>query len=156
MRSINRNGNVNCESCGNQTTRKTLECHKKRCSTGTLCYAKGSNFSTTCQTDLSFHIAKKHSTTELKNAQKCRPCGKDFHCFFSLRLHRQKFHGANSRSEAKIIEIKRILKDVDDRSLQEELKLCKNFLSTLGWRMGYTESLILQWVLLTRFCWIKS
>ena len=53
---------------------------------------------------------------------------KIFPSFFSVRLFRQKIHGASSQSEAKGIEIRIMLEDVDGASLQEGSETCKHFL----------------------------
>ena len=61
MPSLNRNEKVTCYNCGTQTTKLNLARLKKRCSVGTLFCTQGPNFSTKSQSDLIYHIAKKHS-----------------------------------------------------------------------------------------------
>ena len=60
MPSLNQKEKVTCENCGTQTTKLSLERHKKSCSTGTLYCPHCPNFSTKSQNDLNYHIARKH------------------------------------------------------------------------------------------------
>ena len=90
--------------------------------------AKYSDSSTASLADLSFHIAKKYSSTESKKVDKCHPCSKKISSFYFLRLDRQKVHGEIEGSEAKSIDDRHILGHVDDDGFEEDLKTCKYFL----------------------------
>ena len=123
---------------------------------GTLYCVKCLNHSTTSGVDLSFHFAKKHSTTEPKDIQKNHQCVEDFLSFKSFQLHRLKNTGATRASEAKTFDILYIRGDVKDDTLQEELDTCKHSFIDSEMRHGDTEFLTLQWILCTRTWWLKS
>ena len=61
MPSLIRKEKITCENCGTQTTRNNIVGHKKSCPAGTLYCTHCPNFSTKSQSDLNYHIAKKHS-----------------------------------------------------------------------------------------------
>ena len=106
--------------------KKNIVHHQKRCSTGVLNCAKCTKLSSSSRVDLG--LAKNIAQSESKNNHKCPPYSKDFPRFYSMRLNRKKFHGANGDSEAKRIDIEQMREDVDDDSLQQELETCKHFL----------------------------
>ena len=90
--SLNRYEKVTCENCGTQTTKLNLARHKKSCSAVTLYCTHCPNFSTKSQTDLNYHIAKKHSAPELDVTFKCKLCYQEF-----PRQHRNTQHGIQNR-----------------------------------------------------------
>ena len=62
---LNRMEKVTCDNCGTQTTTLNLAPHKKRCSVGTLYGNQCPSLSTKSQSDLNYHIAKKHSAQNM-------------------------------------------------------------------------------------------
>ena len=71
MPSLIRKEKVTCEKCVTQTTRNNTVRHKKSCSAGTLYCTHCPALSTKIQSDLSYHIAKKHSAPKLDVTFKC-------------------------------------------------------------------------------------
>ena len=65
MPSLIRKEKVTCGNCGTQTTRNNIVRHKKSCSAGTLYCTHCPNFSTKSQSNLNYHIAKKHSAPKI-------------------------------------------------------------------------------------------
>ena len=129
MPSLNRNEEVTCENCGTQSTKPNLARHKKSCSAGTLYCTHCPNFSTKFQSDLNYHIAKKHSTPKPDVTFKCKLRHADFPGFYALRQHKNSQHGTQIGFEANNIDVEDIVGDVDDQSLREELESCKQFLT---------------------------
>ena len=74
MPSLNRKEKVTGENCGTQTTKLNLAPHKKSCSAGTLYCTQCPNLPTKSQSDLNYHIAKKHSATKSDVTFKCKLC----------------------------------------------------------------------------------
>ena len=138
--------------CELRTKKRNLVQHSKRCSNRKLYCTICPISSTRCQANLSFHMAKKHSTTETKNVQKCHPCGKDFPSFYVLRWHRQMSLGASSRSEAIGFDIRLLLGEVDDQSLQKELKICKHYLDDSEMENGRHRNFNFQWIFWVHTC----
>ena len=128
MPSLNRNENVTCENCGTQTTKLNLARHKKRCSAGTLYCPQCPNFFTKSPNDLNYHIAKKHSAPKLDVTFKCKLCFQEFPGFYASRQHRNNQHGMQIGSRTRDVDVERILGDVEDHSLREELRSCQHFL----------------------------
>ena len=83
MPSLIRKEKVTCEICGNQTTRKNIVRHKKRCLVGTLYCTQCANFSTKSQNDLNYHIAKKNSAPKPDITFKCKLCYAEFPGFYA-------------------------------------------------------------------------
>ena len=100
---------------------------KKRCSVGHYC-SKCPNFSTRSKADLNFHIAKKHSFSQPNKILQVSILLSNFGGFYSLRLHKQKVHNAQSVLETKNVYVTRLVGENDDESLKEELETCKHFL----------------------------
>ena len=119
---------VTCENCGNQTTRNNIVRHKKRCSVGTLYCTQCPNFSTKSQNDLSYHIAKKHSTPKPEVTFKCKLSFAEFPGVYALRQHRSTQHGAQIGSGTKDVDLEHIVGVVEDHNLREELRSCQHFL----------------------------
>ena len=74
MPSLNPKDEITYENYGTPTTRNNIVRHKKSCSAGTLFCNHCPNFSTKFQSDLNYHIAKKHSATELDVIFICKLC----------------------------------------------------------------------------------
>ena len=129
MPSSNRYERVTCENCGTQTTKLNLARHKKKCSAGTLYCSQCPNFSTELQNGLNYQIAKKHSGPKPDITFKCKLCSAEFPGFYTLRQHRNTQHGPKLGFGASNIDVEDILGDVGDKSLREELKSCKHFLT---------------------------
>ena len=85
MPSFTRKEKITCENCGTQTTRNNIVRHKKRCSVGTLYCTHCPNFSTKSQSDLNYHIAKKHSAPKFDVTFKCKLCYQEFSGLYALR-----------------------------------------------------------------------
>ena len=81
--SLVRKEKVTCENCGTQTTRNNIVRHKKSCSPGTLYCTHCPNFSTKFQSDLIYHIAKKHSAPKPDITFKCKFCFQEFPGFYA-------------------------------------------------------------------------
>ena len=93
MPSLIRKEKVTCEKCGTQTIRNNIVWHKKSCSAGTLYCTHCPNFSTKSQSDLNYHIDKKHSAPKPDVTFKCKFCYQEFPGFYALRQHRNTQHG---------------------------------------------------------------
>ena len=116
-----------CENCGTQTTKNKIVRHKKRCSAGTLYCTRCPNFSTKSQSDLNYHIAKKHSGPKPDVTFKCKLCYQEFPGFTALRQHRNTQHGMQIGSGTRDVNLEHILGDVEDHSLREVLRSCQHF-----------------------------
>ena len=92
MPSWNRYKKVTCENCGTQTSKFNLARHKRSCSAGTLYCTHCPNFSKKSQSDLNYHISKKHSAPKLDVTFKCKLCHQEFPGFYALRQHRNTQH----------------------------------------------------------------
>ena len=123
---------ISRENCGTQTTRNNIVRNKKRCSVGTLYCTQCPNFSTKSQNGLNYHIAKKHSASELDVTFKCKLCYQEFPGFYALRQHRNTQHGMQIGSGTRDVDLERIVGDVADHSLREELRSCHYFLLVRG------------------------
>ena len=118
---------ITCENCGTQTTRNNIVRHKKSCSAGTLYCTQCPNFSTKSQTDLNYHIAKKHSAPKLDITFKCKLPYQEFPGFYASRQHRNTQHGMEIGSGTRDVDVEHIVGDVEDNRLREELRSCQNF-----------------------------
>ena len=128
MPSLNRYEKVTCENCGTQTTKPNLARHKKSCSAGTLFCTQCPNFSTKCQIDLNYQIAKKHSAPKPDVTFKCKVCCQEFPRFYALRQHRNTQHGMQIGSRTRDVDVEHIVGDGQDQTLREELRSCQHFL----------------------------
>ena len=97
--------NVTCGNCRTSGTKNQLSQHKLRCSGGTLYCPQCPNISTKSRDDLNYHIAKKHSAGGPKNNHTCKECTIEFHSFYSLRHHKQRYHRAETTSSAEKAEM---------------------------------------------------
>ena len=131
MPSLNRYEKVTCENCGTQTTKINLARHKKSCSAGTLYCTQCPSFSTKSQIYLNYHIAKKHSDPKPDITFNCKLCFQEFPGFYALRRHRNTQHGMQMGSRTRDVDVERIVGDVEDHSLREELRSCQSFLVDL-------------------------
>ena len=89
MPSLIRKGKVSCEHCGTQVTTNKIVRHKMRCSAGTLYCIQCPNFSTKSQSDLNYHIAKKHNGPKPDITLKCKLCYAEIPGFYALRQHKK-------------------------------------------------------------------
>ena len=128
MPPLSRNEKVTCENCGVQITKFNLSRHKKRCSAGTLYCSQSPNFSTLCQDDLNYHIAKQHSAAAPSITYKFKLCHAEFSGFYASRQHKNSQHGTQIGFAASIFGVEDIVGDVDDQSLREELQSYRHFL----------------------------
>ena len=96
---------VTCDTCGTQTTRNNNVPHKKRCSVETLNRTHSPNFYTKSQSDLNYHIAKKHSAPKPDITFKCKLCYQEFPGFYVLRQHRNNQHGMQIGSRTKDVNL---------------------------------------------------
>ena len=128
MPSLIREEKITCENCGTQTTRNTIVRHRKRCSVGTLYCTQCPNFSTKSQSDLKYHIAKKHSAPNLVVTFNCKLCYQAFPGFYALRQHKNTQHGMQIGTETRDVKLEHKVGDVEDHSLREELRSCQHFL----------------------------
>ena len=117
------------DNCGTQTTRNNIVRHKKSCSAGTLYCTHCPNFYTKSQSDLHYHVTKKHSFPRLSITYKCKLCHEEFLGFYALRQHKKNQHGTQIGFGASNIDAEDIVWDVDDQNLREELESCKHFMT---------------------------
>ena len=128
MPALDRNEKITCDKRGTQTTKNNFVRHKTRCSAGTIYCTQCPNFSTSSQADLNYHIAKKHSAAGPNNNHTCKECSIEFPSFYSLRLHKQRCHTAETTFSAEKAEMQGLADAGDDKSLEEELQSCRRFL----------------------------
>ena len=81
------------------------------------------------QSNLNYHIAKKHSAPTPDVTFKCKLCYAEFLGFYALRQHKNTQHGTQIRFGASNIDVEEMVGDVDNHSLREELESCKDFLT---------------------------
>ena len=128
MPALDRNFKVTSGNCGTSVTKKHLSRHKSSCRGGTLYCPKSLNFFNKSRDDLSYHIAKKYSATGPKNNQTCKECSIEFPSFYSVRHHKQRYHIAETSSRGEKVEMQNLADAGDDKSLEEELQSCRQFL----------------------------
>ena len=124
MPALDRNVKVACGNCGTSVTMKHLPRHKSSCRGGTLHCPNCLNFFTKSRKDLNYHIATKHATTRMKNANSCKLCFKEFSGFYALRQHKtskQRFQMKSAEFDVKN------LFEYDDADFKEELQACQHF-----------------------------
>ena len=114
MPSLNRNEKVTCEVCSSHATKLNHAHHKQSCSAGTFYCTQCLNFSTNSQSDLTYHINKKHCNATARFVQKCKTRDKDFHSFYLLREHKRKENGAQRCSGPQNDDITHLMGDIDD------------------------------------------
>ena len=86
------------------------------------------NFSTKSRDDLRYHIAEKHSAAGPRNNHTCKECSIEFPSFYSLRHHKQRYHTAETTSSGEKAEMQSLVDAGDEKSLEEELQSCRQFL----------------------------
>ena len=128
MPSFIRKEKMTYENCGTQTTRNNIVRHMKRCSVGTLYCIHCPKFFTKSQSDLNYHIAKKHSAPKPEVTFKGKLCYQEFPGFYALRQHRNTQHTMQIGSGTSDVDVEHIVGDVDDHKLREELRSCQHFL----------------------------
>ena len=128
MPALDRSVKMTCGNCGTSVTKKHLSRHKSRCSGRTLYCPKCPNSSTKSRDKLNYHTAKRHSAAGPKNNHKCKECSNEFPSFYSLRHHKQRFHTAESTSSGENVHMQSLVDAGDDKSLEEELQSCRQFL----------------------------
>ena len=130
MLSLIRKDKITCENCGTETTRNIILRYKRSCSSGTLCCTHYLNFSRESQSDLNYHIAKKHSAPKPEVTFKCELYYQEFPGFYALRKHRNIQHGMQIRSGTRDVDVdvEHVVGDVEDHRLREELRSCQHFL----------------------------
>ena len=150
MPSLNRYEKVTCENCGTQTSKLNLARHKKSCSAGTLYCTYCPNFSTNSQSDLNYHIAKKHSAPKPDVTFKCKLCHQEFPGFYALRQHRNTQHRMQIGSGTRDVDVGHIMGDVEDHRLREELRFCQHFLWIRNLKERETKFSITLWKISTK------
>ena len=93
MPSLNRYEKVTCENFGTQTLKFRLARYRKSFAIGTLYCTHCPNLSTKSQSDLNYHIAKKHSAPKPDVTFKCKLSFQEFPSFFVLRQPGNTQHG---------------------------------------------------------------
>ena len=118
MFSVNRNEKVTCDNCATQIAKLNLARHKRSCSAGSLYCTQCSIFFIKSQSDLNYHIAKKHSASKPDIIFKCKLCYQEFPGFYALRQHRSTQHGMPIGSGTSDVDVEHIVRDVEDHSLR--------------------------------------
>ena len=113
MLSLIRKEKVTCESCGTLTTRSNIVRHKKSCSAGTLYCTHCPNFSTKSQSDLNYHIAKKHSAPKPDIFFKGKLCYQEFPGFYAFHQHGNTQHGMQMGSGTRDVDVEHIVGDIE-------------------------------------------
>ena len=116
MPALNRNKKVVCDNCGKQYVRQQAARHKESCQGGTLSCPKCPKFSTKSQSELSYHIAKKHGASTPKLL---------FPSYYSLQRQKRTQHQIGSGPT----DLSTVMGDLVDDQLQKELTACQHFLS---------------------------
>ena len=124
--SLNQNDKVLCENCGTPFTRINLASHRKRCSAGLLYCSKCPNFSTKSQSDLNYHVAKKHSISKHAVTFECEQFYQEFLGNYVLRQHKNTQHGFSWKTAD--VDPDDNINEVDDANLKEELRSCQKLL----------------------------
>ena len=86
------------------------------------------NFLTKYRSDLNHYIAKKHSAPKLDDTFKCKLCYQEFPGIYALSQHRNSQHGKQIGSRTRDVDVERIVEDVEDHRLREELRSCQHFM----------------------------
>ena len=128
MPSLIQKEKATCENCGTQTTRNNIVRYKKSCPAGILYCTHCLNCATKSQSNLKFHIAKKHSAPKPDIKIMCKLCFQEFPGFYALRQHRNTQHGRQIGSGTRDVDVEYIVGDVEDHRLREELRSCQHFL----------------------------
>ena len=129
MPALDRNVKVTSGNSETSVTKQQLSRrHKSRCSGGTWYCPKCPNFSTKSRDDLNYRIVKKHSAAGPKNNHTCKECSFEFSNFSSLRHHKQCYNTAETTSSGEKADLQSLADAGDDKSLEEELQSCRNFL----------------------------
>ena len=128
MPSLIRKEKITCENCGTHTTRNNIVRHRKRCSSGTLYFNHCPISSTKSQSDLNYHIAKKHSVPKPNITFKCKLCNEEFPGSCALRQHRNTQHGMQIGSGTRDADVEHRVGDFEDHRLREEMRSCQQFL----------------------------
>ena len=131
MLALNRNEKVNCGDWGNMYTRQNTARHRKKYSKGVISCPDCKYF-TYNQQEMSYHMAKKHAQPNSKQSTACPSCEQEFpSCYYSLRQHRRKEHGAKQRKPSDTVaDLNKIVEEEgeDGEKLKEELSACQHFL----------------------------
>ena len=88
----------------------------RRCSVETLYCTQYPNFSAKLQSDLNYHIAKKHSVPRPSKTYKCKLCHGELPAFYASRQHKNIQHGPQMGFGASNIDVEDIVGDVDDQN----------------------------------------
>ena len=128
MPSTIRKERILCQNFGSQTARNNIVRHRKSCSAGTLYCTHCPNFSRKFQSNVNYHIAKKHSAPKPDVTFKCKLCYQEFPGFYALRQHRNTQHGLQIGSGTRDVDAESIVGDVEDHRMREELNSCQHFL----------------------------
>ena len=94
----------------------------KSCSVGTLYCTHCPIFSEKTQSELNYHIAKKHSAPKTDVSFKCELSYQEFPGFYALRQHRNSKQGMQIGSRTKVVDVEHIVGDVEDHRLRKELR----------------------------------
>ena len=116
------------------------------CSVGTICCSQCPNYSTKSQNDLNYHIVKKHGAPKPAVAHICMICKDKLTGFYALRQHKSQAHGQNCFKTNG--DSTPFLDDIDNESLEEELRACQHFLVDSQLEKGLRRVSILHWILL--------
>ena len=72
-------------------------------------------------------LQKKPSLSRSMKVHKYHFCHQIFDGFFSLHLHRQKMHNAQSVSETKDVDLIKLLEEIDNETSEEKLETCSHY-----------------------------
>ena len=128
MPALDRSAKRTCGDCGTSVTKQHLCRHKLSCSGGALHCPKSPPFVTESRENLNYQVAKKHSAAGPKTNHLCKDFSIESPSFYSLRHLKQPHDTAETTSRGEKAEMKSFGDSGDDKSLEEELQLCRHFL----------------------------
>ena len=150
------NDKVTCENFATEITKIILARRTKRCSIGTVVWAKCPNFSTRSPADLNFHFAKKRSSSQTKTIKSVNFRTKILLAFFLCDYTDKKCTTDTVYRRPKMWMWHSCWHRLTMRVLGKNSKKASNFLWTLRWRVGDIESSVMSWTYWMHTLWAKN
>ncbi len=99
MPSANAAEKIACSTCGKVFRRNNLARHKLKCKNEQRFHCTTCNkFSSTCQADLDYHVARPHAPDPITSDHECAICREVFQGPYQLQRHKQQVHGTTRRT----------------------------------------------------------